>query len=185
MAHCAAERWVCRSILQTQSYKAAIECRAESLTGMRIRQESPSRRGACAADGLAWLWGAHTPAVRRRRARVRRCREIQRWTTQWALEVEWKSSYKDVCAVFPPDFPNSDLTKKEEESVLLTECFIITVYFKIEELRSAAVKVYLCFTADFKCIKLKYISSYFWGRLELWKKKRFCASIFYEKGNWS
>ena len=36
-AHCEAERWVCRSILQTQSYKAAIECQAELLTGMRIR----------------------------------------------------------------------------------------------------------------------------------------------------
>ena len=117
MAHCAAERWVCRSILQTQSYKAAIECRAESLTGMRIRQESPSRRGACAAVGpgarrvrgefratlvrLAWLWGVRA----RRRARVRRRREIQRQTTQWALEVEWKSSYKDVCAFFPQIFP--------------------------------------------------------------------------------
>lgn len=31
----------------------------------------------------------------------------------------------------------------------------------------------------------KYISSYFWGRLELWKKERFCAPIFYEKRNWS
>ena len=27
--------------------------------------------------------------------------------------------------------------------------------FKKEELRSAAVKVYLCFTADFKCINVK------------------------------
>ena len=113
---------------------------------MRIRQESPSRRGACAADGLAWLWGAHTPAVRRRRARVRRCREIQRWTTQWALEVEWKSSYKDVCAFFPLDFPNSDLTEKEEESVFINRVFYYYHSdFKKEELWRAAVKfrVYL------------------------------------------
>jgi len=27
-------------------------------------------------------------------------------------------------------------------------------------------------------------SSYFWARLELWRKI-FCASVFYEKGNWS
>jgi len=60
--------------------------------------------------------------------------------------------------------------------------------FKKEELRSAAVKVYLCFTADFKCINLKEdIESIFLNIFEedlnCGKKERFCASIFYEKGN--
>ena len=126
--------------------------------------------------------------ARRQYAAAARAFEIQRWTTQWALEVEWKSSYKDVCAFFPSDFPNSDLTEKEEESVFINRVFYYYSDFKKEELRSAAMKVYLCSTADlFQVHQIerrywKYNSSYFWGRLELWKKREIlCIYLLWKR----